>query len=118
MTSMPGCIPKTANSSLRPLRPRLIRCSAPFYDVEYRTIGKEDGVTRWVAAKGRGLFDADGKCVRVIGSALDITQRKLSEERFQRQQASFRELVERAPYGIYVIDQDLRIDSMNVGSQN
>ena len=24
------------------------------YDVEYRTIGKEDGVLRWVAAKGRG----------------------------------------------------------------
>ena len=24
------------------------------YDVEYRTIGKEDGIIRWVAAKGRG----------------------------------------------------------------
>ena len=24
------------------------------YDVEYRTIGKEDGIVRWVAAKGRG----------------------------------------------------------------
>lgn len=27
------------------------------YDVEYRTIGKEDGVLRWVAAKGRGVFE-------------------------------------------------------------
>ncbi len=27
------------------------------YDVEYRTIGKEDHVVRWVAAKGRGVFD-------------------------------------------------------------
>jgi hypothetical protein len=27
------------------------------YDVEYRTIGKEDGLERWVAAKGRALFD-------------------------------------------------------------
>ena len=45
------------------------------YDVEYRTIGKEDGITRWVAAKGKGLF-ADGVCRRAIGTAIDITARK------------------------------------------
>ena len=53
------------------------------YDVEYRTIGKEDGVLRWVAAKGRGVFDADGpkaRCIRVIGTAIDITSRKQTEE--------------------------------------
>lgn len=46
------------------------------YDVEYRAIGKEDGVTRWVAAAGRGQFDAEGRCFRVIGTAIDITRRK------------------------------------------
>ena len=45
------------------------------YDVEYRTIGKEDGVTRWVAAKGKGLFEG-GVCCRAIGTAIDITARK------------------------------------------
>ncbi len=50
------------------------------YDVEYRTIGKEDGRVRWVAAKGRGLFDDAGRCVRVIGAALDISVRKRAEE--------------------------------------
>jgi len=45
------------------------------YDVEYRTVGKEDGVIRWVAAKGRGLFH-DGACRRAIGTAIDITARK------------------------------------------
>lgn len=49
------------------------------YDVEYRTIGKEDGAIRWVAAKGRGIFDG-GICLRVIGTAIDITDRKRSEE--------------------------------------
>ena len=49
------------------------------YDVEYRTVGKEDGVLRWVAAKGRGIFDADGRCVRVIGTAIDVTRRKAVE---------------------------------------
>ena len=50
------------------------------YDVEYRTIGKEDGVVRWVAAKGRGVFDATGNCIRVIGSVLDITERRATQE--------------------------------------
>ncbi|WP_211911375.1 PAS domain-containing protein [Tardiphaga alba] len=51
------------------------------YDVEYRTIGKEDGVVRWVAAKGRGVFDVSGRCLRVAGTALEITERKTSETR-------------------------------------
>jgi len=48
------------------------------YDVEYRTIGKEDGIVRWVAAKGRGVFEGD-RCVRIIGTAIDITTRKRTE---------------------------------------
>lgn len=51
------------------------------YDVEYRTIGKEDGVERWVAAKGRGVFDTSGKCLRVAGTVLEITERKAVERR-------------------------------------
>ncbi|HEY5806846.1 MAG TPA: PAS domain-containing protein [Povalibacter sp.] len=58
------------------------------YDVEYRVIGKEDGITRWVAAKGRGIFDAPDRCVRVLGTAIDITQRKLIEERLRELNAS------------------------------
>ncbi|MBB5712649.1 PAS domain S-box protein [Sphingomonas xinjiangensis] len=50
------------------------------YDVEYRTVGKEDAVVRWVAAKGRGLFDAAGRCLRVAGTAVQITARKEAEE--------------------------------------
>jgi PAS domain S-box-containing protein len=49
------------------------------YDVEYRSVGREDGRVRWVAARGRGLFDADGNCRRVIGTAIDITARKDAE---------------------------------------
>ncbi|WP_156383332.1 PAS domain-containing protein [Rhizobium sp. Root483D2] len=51
------------------------------YDVEYRTVGKEDGVERWITAKGRGVFDASGRCLRVTGTALEITARKSAEIR-------------------------------------
>ncbi|WP_325166967.1 PAS domain-containing protein [Stenotrophomonas sp. S39] len=52
------------------------------YDVEYRTVGKEDGIVRWVAAKGRGIFEA-GRCVRMLGVAIDITARKAADARLR-----------------------------------
>ncbi len=62
------------------------------YDVEYRVIGKEDGVLRWVAAKGRALFDARGECRRVIGAAMDITARKRDERAAAEQAQSLQVL--------------------------
>jgi PAS domain S-box-containing protein len=53
------------------------------YDVEYRTVGKEDGKIRWVAAKGRGIFDSNATCVRVIGTAIDISARKEIERQLR-----------------------------------
>ncbi len=64
------------------------------YDVDYRTIGKEDGVIRWVAAKGRGVFDQSGKCVRVIGTAIDITARKKIEQQLRHLNESLESQVE------------------------
>src|SRR5260221_4562658 len=52
------------------------------YDVECRTVGREDGTVRWVASKGRALFRGD-RCVRVIGAAIDITARKAAEEKLR-----------------------------------
>lgn len=49
------------------------------YDVEFRTVGREDDKIRWVAAKGRGLFDSQRRCYRVIGTAIDITESKAAE---------------------------------------
>ncbi len=50
------------------------------YDVAYRTVGKDDGVVRWVAAKGKGIFVGD-VCVRAIGSVIDITAQRRAAAR-------------------------------------
>lgn len=76
------------------------------YDVEYRTVGKQDGVIRWVEAKGRGIFDADGKCVRVVGTAVDITERKEAEA---RQVLLAREVDHRARNALAVIQSIIRL---------
>ena len=49
------------------------------YDVEYRTIGRDDGIERWIAAKGRAFFDEAGRPLRVVGATVDITERKRAE---------------------------------------
>ncbi|WP_296185942.1 GAF domain-containing protein [Pseudomonas sp. UBA1879] len=58
------------------------------YDVDYRTIGREDGIVRWVAAKGRGVFDSAGCCLRVTGTAIEITPRKAAEEELRELNAT------------------------------
>jgi PAS domain S-box-containing protein len=52
------------------------------FRTEHRTLGP-DGVVRWILGCGRILRDARGRPVRVIGSTLDITERKQFEERLQ-----------------------------------
>jgi PAS domain S-box-containing protein len=69
------------------------------YEVEYRTVGKEDGQLRWVAARGRGIFDKD-RCVRVVGIAIDITARKLTEIALQESEARVRALTDNLPSGM------------------
>ncbi|MCA1991115.1 MAG: PAS domain S-box protein, partial [Coleofasciculus sp. S288] len=69
------------------------------YDVEYRTIGIQDGIERWIAAKGQVYFDAAGNPLRFIGTVLDITKQKQAEaerEQLLEQEQAAREAAERA----------------------
>ena len=48
------------------------------YDIQYRTVAP-DGRTRWVRAKGRAYYDADGNPTRFDGVTLDISEQKRVE---------------------------------------
>lgn len=52
-------------------------------DIEYRVIGKTDGVERWIATRGRTNFENEAP-VAFFGIALEVTERKRIEERFER----------------------------------
>lgn len=49
------------------------------YDIEYRTVWP-DGTVHWIAAKGDCLYDSTGKPIRFLGVAINITERKQTEE--------------------------------------
>ncbi|MFY9295024.1 MAG: PAS domain S-box protein [Methylorubrum rhodinum] len=83
------------------------------YDVEYRTIGREDGLIRWVAAKGRGVFDPQGRCVRVLGTAVDITERKCTEARLVETTRRLDAVLDNATQAVFMMDEQQHCAYMN-----
>jgi PAS domain S-box-containing protein len=49
------------------------------YNIDYRSLWP-DGSIHWLAAKGRGYYDAAGKTMRMEGVVIDISERKRMEE--------------------------------------
>ncbi|WP_229792477.1 ATP-binding protein [Cognatilysobacter bugurensis] len=78
------------------------------YDVDYRTVGRDDGVIRWVAAKGRAVFDANGRCVRVIGTAIDVTTRKANERALRESEERLRDADRRKDEFLAMLAHELR----------
>jgi PAS domain S-box-containing protein len=83
------------------------------YELEYRTIGINDGKLRWVRSKGKATFTADGKPMRVAGVVQDVTQRKLAEEILKESEDQFRKLVLGLPAAVYSCDAQGRITYYN-----
>jgi signal transduction histidine kinase len=53
--------------------------SGGFFEVEHRIV-RPNGVQRTVSGRGRTVYDADGRPIRMLGTELDITDRKRAEE--------------------------------------
>src|SRR5262245_2157667 len=57
---------------------------------EYRVV-HPDGAVRWLQAKGRVFFDAEGRPARIVGFMLDVTERHASEEELRRLERQLRQ---------------------------
>jgi PAS domain S-box-containing protein len=55
------------------------RKNQKLYAAEFRVV-LPDGTVRWLAARGKFYYARNGKPERMLGVALDITERKLAEE--------------------------------------
>lgn len=60
------------------------------YDTEYRVIGIEDGIERWIAARGQAYFNPHGQPQRFIGTVVDITARKQTEAALRLSEQRYR----------------------------
>ena len=57
------------------------------YEIEHRMVHK-DGRVRWMLSRGSALRGADGRLRRLVGTKVDITERKFAEQLVRENQAS------------------------------
>jgi two-component system cell cycle sensor histidine kinase/response regulator CckA len=87
--------------------------TTPFYESEYR-LRNSAGAWNWILARGKIVErDEEGKPVRMTGTCLDITDRKLSEAALQQSENKFRLLYEHAPVGYQSLDEQGRLIEVN-----
>ncbi|MBD2325723.1 PAS domain S-box protein [Alkalinema sp. FACHB-956] len=77
------------------------------FEVEYRSCCK-DGSYIWVLDRGQAWRDASGQVVRILGTEIDITDRKHIEAALADSEAKFRRLIEGGQDVIWSIDSQDR----------
>jgi PAS domain S-box-containing protein len=114
---VPEGVPVTRRLLLEGLHPEdrrrrrqaIRRATAPggdgLYQMDYRVIRRSDGEERWIAAHGMVRREAGGP-TRLIGVAMDITERKRAEE---RNELLRREVDHRAKNALAVVQAALRL---------
>lgn len=73
------------------------------YNVEYRVIGRDDGMTRHIATSGRTTF-SDGRAVGFIGAAIDVTAQRKAEAAIRTSEAQFRSFTAHSNNLIWIVD--------------
>jgi diguanylate cyclase (GGDEF)-like protein/PAS domain S-box-containing protein len=82
------------------------------YRHEFRVVWP-DGTVRWVVAQGEPFFNDAGKPVRMMGTVIDVTERKLAEQAVRESSRLNEQIIRGAQEGIVVIDRELRYAAWN-----
>lgn len=77
------------------------------YAEEYRLL-QADGELRWVFARGRCYKDHHGRPMRFLGAALDLTERKHTEQALRQSQTELQLIINAMPILISYVDQEER----------
>jgi PAS domain S-box-containing protein len=79
---------------------------------DYR-IARADGEIRWIELSGRLVRDAGGRPLRMIGTNLDITERKRVEEELQKSHERVKQVLESIHDAFYSLDRDWKFTYVN-----
>ncbi|MRJ23249.1 PAS domain S-box protein [Pseudomonas haemolytica] len=77
------------------------------YAEEYRLL-QADGQVRWVFARGRCYKDPQGRPARFLGAALDLTERKHTEQALRQSQTELQLIINAMPVLIGYVDHQQR----------
>jgi len=78
---------------------------------------RKDRTTAWVAWTNKAILDEQGNVREILAIGNDITELKQAEAAVNRSRKTLSELVERSPFGTYVVDSRFRVAMMNASSQ-
>jgi PAS domain S-box-containing protein len=79
--------------------------------------GNDGPSQRWMDVSLSGIWVAAPEVSKVLIVCRDITDQKRQLAAVESAQTAFRQLVERAPFGIYTVDADLRIVQISDGTK-
>ncbi len=88
------------------------------YSDEYR-VRWPNGTVHWINARGRVLVDERGRPLRMVGTVLDVTDRKLAEEgrnRFEEELRKFKFLSDNAQDPFFLISRNGKLLYVNRSS--
>jgi|WetSurMetagenome_2_1015567.scaffolds.fasta_scaffold00155_1 two-component system, cell cycle sensor histidine kinase and response regulator CckA len=85
-------------------RDQNIAKNRPFSD-EYRIV-RSDGSVRWIEIQCDPVVDNSGNLIKDIGTAQDITERKLAELALREAENRYRLLFDQSPDGIMILDPE------------
>jgi diguanylate cyclase (GGDEF)-like protein/PAS domain S-box-containing protein len=74
---------------------------------------RPDGSAAWILVRGEAQSAADGRMVRIRGTAQDITERKYAEAKTREEEEMFRILVEQGMSGIFIVAEDGTLAYLN-----
>ena len=78
-------------------------------DREYTVLLDDSGAERWIHSHGR-IENVSGQPLRVRGVSVDVTERRLAQERFRR-------VVKSAPCGMVILQADGAIEIVNAKAE-
>jgi PAS domain S-box-containing protein len=82
------------------------------FDSEFRIV-RNDGSVRCLHGIGQAVLSDTGELMELVGTTMDITERKRAEGALQRQKAQFERLFELAPDAIVLRDAENRVIRAN-----